>query len=265
MFNDEAMKIIELHEDRISIIQQRLYRDQMDLNEAYMREWRDLNHLIKTGQWNEKATFKGNCYGLKVGDEMYVLQLDSALPFLPNNFYRSFEKTYKEFYATKLLLSLQLRDVIEQFGDGYMRRAAALFIKHYYHNVRMFDLDNKAKQVIINTLRQFLIKDDTVDYLSGFREDAVWNDLWEERGNRTMMYLCPYEKRIFMETEITSQYPRIDNMPGVIEGRIPKTMMSPCPCQEDNVPKGRKNNSCGNSQNSSKKRGRNWESMDNFM
>lgn len=234
MFSDVAMKIIESHEDRIAMIQRRLYRDQMELIEAYKSEWAELNHLIKTGQWDEKAMFKGNCYGIKVDEEIYILQLDTALPFLPNTFYRSFKETSQEFYAIKLIISLQLRDVIEQIGDGPMKSPAALMIKHYYHNVRAFDLDNKAKQVVINTLRRSLIIDDNINRLSFYSEEAIWNDLWENRGNRTMLYLCPCIQRKFFESEVVPKYPRIDNLAGVFEGKIPQNITSQCSPERGN-------------------------------
>lgn len=233
MINAEALKSIEYHEDRIALIQKRLYKEQKALIEAYKSEWAEINNLIKTGHWDEKAVFKGNAYGLKIDDDSYVFQIDAALPFLPNVYYRDFEQSYEEYYAIKLFISLQLRDVIEQIGDGPMKRPAALLIKHYYHNVRVFDLDNKAKQVIINTLKTRLIKDDNINRLPYNSEEALWNDLWNEHGNRTMLYLIPYDDRTLIETKITQQYPRIDNINEVLEGKIPLKSIKFCSSKEN--------------------------------
>jgi len=237
MFSEESLKILQSHENEINLFQQRLYRDQMALNEAYQREWTDLNELIKAGEWDENAVYQGNCYSIKVGEQKYVFQMDAPLPFLPNTFYRSFDKTYKEFYEIKLLLSLQLRDVIEQIGDGFMTYPAALFIRHYYHNVRIFDLDNKSKQVIINSFRKTLLKNDTVDYLTGFREDAIYNEPEVGLANRTMIYLYPYLDSHYMENEIVPKYPRIDNIEGVISGKLCQNMAHPRPQMKDTVSK----------------------------
>jgi len=265
MFSEETLKTIQAHENEIDMLQQRLYRDQMALNEAYQREWADMNGLIEAGQWDESAVYEGNCYGLKVGEEKYIFQLDAPLPFLPNSFYRSFDKTYKEFYATKLLLSLQLRDVIEQIGEGFMDRAATLFIRHYYHNIRTFDLDNKSKQVIINTLRKTLLKNDTIDYLKGFREDAIYNEPEIGSANHTMLYLYPYSESLYMETKIVSKYPRIDNEEGVITGKLCQTISRSRPSKNDIAKKLEESRKQTNNHKTLAKMDNNGINIKNFM
>lgn len=262
MFDEESLRIIRAHENEIDMLQQRLYKDQMDLDEAYQSEWADMNELIHAGQWDEEAVFKGNCYGLKVGEEKYIFQLDAPLPFLPNTFYRSFDKTYKEFYAIKLMLSLQLRDVIEQIGDGPMTSPAALYVRHYYHNVRIFDLDNKSKQVLINTLRRVLLIDDTVNHLTGYREDAVYNESENGADNRTMIYLYPYRDLHYLESEVIPDYARIDNLKGVIVGKLCKITSGQSPLDKDNTLKREVNVS---RRNRSIKKGKVESDMKNFM
>lgn len=235
MFNDDVLTIIKEHENEIDLLQQKLFMTQAALNEAYQRQWAEMNQLIKDGSWDEEALYKGNSYGLKVGHEAYIFQLDVPLPFLPNVFYRSFEKTFKEFYTTKLMLSLQMSDVIEQIGDPPMTAPAALHIRHYYRDVRLFDLDNKSKQVVINTFRKAgLLKDDKVIYLSAYREDAIYNDPQEGTANRTMIYLYQHQDSQFFETEVMPKYFRIDNVKGAVSGELCKRVVKRCPLNEDN-------------------------------
>ncbi|SHN86375.1 MULTISPECIES: hypothetical protein [Desulfitobacterium] len=234
MFNDDVLTIIKEHENEIDLLQQKLFMTQAALNEAYQRQWAEMNQLIKNGLWTEKAVYKGDSYGLKVGREAYVFQLDAPLPFLPNTFYRSFEKTYKEFYTIKLMLTLQMSDVIEQIGDPPMSAPAALHIRHYYRDVRLFDLDNKSKQVVINTFRKAgLLRGDTIIRLAAYREDALCNEDEDGAPNRTMIYLYRHLDSQGFETEILPKYPRIDNLKGVISGEMSKMAVKRCPLSED--------------------------------
>lgn len=225
MFRDKVLNIIKKTEKDIDLLQQRLFYTQAALNESYQRQWAAINQLIKAGLWDEDAVYPGNSYGLKVGHETYVFQLDAPLPFLPNVFYRSFKRTYNEFYTTKTMLTLQLRDVIEQIGDGSMKYPAALHVRHYYKDVKIFDLDNKSKQVLINTFRQILLANDTVNCLTGYYEDAVYNEGEEGTANRTMIYLYQYREGPIYGNELASSYPRIDNIKGVVTGKYCKKIV----------------------------------------
>lgn len=233
-FDDDVLAVIKEYENDIDLLQQKLFRIQAELNETYRRQWAEMNQLIKNGLWAEKAVYKGDSYGLKVGREAYVFQLDAPLPSLPNAFYRNFEKVYKEYYAIKVMLLLQMRGVMEQIGDPPMRYPAALHIRHYYRGCRIFDLDNKSKQVVINTIRSAgLLRDDTFNHLSSYREDAVYNDAEDGVPNRTMIYLCRHMDIQEFEAETVPKYPRIDNIEGVFLGKISEMAMKRRPPSED--------------------------------
>lgn len=224
-------QLVKSHVTKVDMAQERLFNAQLDLIKAYERQWAEMNYLVENGQWDEKAFYLANAYGLKVNEEMYVFQLNAPLPFLPNPYYTRFSKSNEEFMIAKLLIASQLRDVINQVEPELMRQPAALLIKHHHDGTRIFDMDNKAKQVVINTIRQKLIVDDNVNALSFYSEEAIQDD-----ENRTMFYVGPCAKKTFMETEITKLYHRIDHISGVIEGEYPETFFPKCPSGEDNMP-----------------------------
>lgn len=224
-------ELVKSHVSKVDMAQEKLFNAQLDLIKAYERQWAEMNYLVENGQWNEKAFYLANAYGLKVNDSMYVFQLSAPLPFLPNPYYTRFKKSKEEFMAAKLFIASQLRDVINQLEPKQMHQSAALLIKHHHDGTRIFDMDNKSKQVLINSFRQKLIVDDNVKALSFYSEEAI-----QGNENRTMLYLGPYDKRISMETEIAKLYPRIDHIPGVIEGEYPKSFFPKCPSVEDNAP-----------------------------
>lgn len=228
MFYDGFVKY---HADRVDLAQERLFAAQKELIEAYKRQWAEMNYLIENGMWDEKAVYLANSYGLQVDEEMYVFQLNAPLPFLPNPYYMRFNKSREEYVAAKLLIITQLRDVIDQLGPGLISQPAALLIKHYYRDVRIFDMDNKAKQVLINTLRQKLIVDDNVKAFSYYSEEAI-----QAEEDRTMLYLCPAAGRVFMEREIVPRYPRIDHLPEVVTGKHPRDFFPRCPPGENDIP-----------------------------
>lgn len=221
--------LVKSHVNKVDMAQEKLFNAQYNLIRAYERQWAEMNYLIENGQWDGKAVYLGNAYGMKVDIEMYVLQLDMPLPFLPNPYVLRFKENAKEYYLAKQLISEQLRDVIEQLGDGPMLSPAALLIKHYYQKVRIFDLDNKAKQVVINSFKNRLIKDDDIKHLPYYGEEGVVS----KDGNRTMIYLGPDSKRRYMEHEIALKYERIDQLPGVTEGKYPAKFSMQCPPLED--------------------------------
>ena len=263
MFNDDVLTIIKEYENEIDLLHQKLFMTQAALNEAYQRQWAEMNQLIKNGLWTEKAVYKGDSYGMKVGREAYVFQLDAPLPFLPNTFYRSFEKTYKEFYTIKLMLLLQMASVIEQIGDPPMGAPAALHIRHYYRDVRLFDLDNKSKQVVINTFRKAgLLRDDTIIHLAAYREDAIYNDAEDGAANRTMIYLYRHLDSQVFETEMTPKYTRIDNIKGVISGELSKMAVKRCPLSEDYIEQRAREKY---RKEKDKKSDRGYVDMENFM
>lgn len=226
--NEQLMKS---HVTKVDMAQEKLYNAQLELIKAYERQWAEMNYLIENGQWDEKAIYLSNAYGLKIDEEMYVFQLSAHLPFLPNPYYTRFKKSKEEFMAAKLLIISQFREVINQLRPELMRQPAALLIKHHHNGTRIFDMDNKAKQVVINSLRQKLIVDDNVKALSYYSEEAIQGD-----ENRTMLYLGPHSNRMLMETVITQHYLRIDDSPGVVEGKYPRTFFPKCPSEEDNNP-----------------------------
>ena len=225
-------ELVKLHVNKVDMAQEQLFKAQFDIIKAYERQWAEMNYLIENGQWDEKAFYLANAYGLKVDEEMYVFQLNAPLPFLPNPFYTRFKKSKEEFMAAKLLVSAQLQDVISQLEPEKMRQPAALLIKHHYSYKRIFDMDNKAKQVVINTLRQKLIEDDNVKALAYYSEEAI-----QGNEDRTMLYLGPYSKRISMETEISSKYHCIDHLSESVEGKYPGIFPSECPPLVDDIPK----------------------------
>jgi hypothetical protein len=216
-------ELVKPHVNKVDTIQQRLFDAQFDLIKAYERQWTEMNYLIENGQWDEKAVLVANAYGLKVGEEMYIFQLDTALPFLPNTYYSRFKQYHGDFVAAKLLVSLQLRDVIRQIGDGLMQEPAMLMIRHYYHGVKIFAMQNKAKQVLMNTFRQKLMVDDSYKSLSWYSEEAI-----RDTENRTMVYLCPQTKKSAMLNEIAPAYPRINDIPGVIVGNYSPIVKESC-------------------------------------
>jgi hypothetical protein len=224
-------ELVKPHVNKVETIQQRLFDAQFDLIKAYERQWAEMNYLVENGKWDEKAFYLANAYGLKIDDEMYVFQLSAPLPFLPNPYYSRFNKSKDEYMAAKLLIWAQLRDVINQLKPKQMQQPSALLIKHHHDGTKNFDLDNKAKQVIINTIRQKLIADDNVKTLPLYFEEAIEGD-----ENRTMLYLGPHSQWILMATEVTRRYPRIDHISGVIEGKYPGTFFPKCPSGEDNIP-----------------------------
>ncbi|MDR3542719.1 MAG: hypothetical protein P4L69_17415 [Desulfosporosinus sp.] len=221
-------ELVKSHVNKVDLAQERLFKAQLDLIKAYERQWAEMNYLVENGQWDGKPFYLANAYGIKVTDEMYVFQLSAPLPFLPNPYYTKFKKSREEFMTAKLLVSAQFRDVINQLDPEQMRQPAALLIKHHHDGTRSFDLDNKAKQVVINTIRQKLIADDNVKTLPLYYEEAI-----QGNENRTMLYLGPHAKWIYMETEIAKRYPRIDHLPGVIEGKYPGTFFPKCPSGKD--------------------------------
>ena len=230
MFDNE---LIDFHEARTEESLRKLFSAQAELIEAYQMQWSEMNYLIQEGQWPEKLIYPGNAYGMQADVETYVLQLDMPLPFLPNPYVRRFKESSKEYFNAKLLISKQLHDVIEKLGKDQLYSSAALLVKHYYQKVRIFDLDNKAKQVVINSLKQRLILDDNIQRLPYYSEEAIKS----EDGNRTMLYLGPASKKQYMEYELALKYDRIDHLPGVIESKYPASFRLQCPASEDKTQK----------------------------
>ena len=228
MFYDGFVKY---HADKVDMAQEKLFAAQKELIEAYKRQWAEMNYLIENELWSEKAVYSAAAYGLKVDNEMYVFQLNAPLPFLPNPYYMRFKKSREEFVVAKLLISLQLLDVINQMGPEPIGQSAALMIRHYYSgNVRLFDMDNKAKQVLINTFRGKLIVDDNAESFSYYSEKAI-----RGQADRTMLYLCPEPDSPLMEMEIAPRYPRIDHLPEVITGKYPQDFHSHNPSYVDTM------------------------------
>ena len=224
-------EFVKFHANKVDMVQEQLFNVQMDLIKAYERQWAEMNYLIENGYWDKKAFYLANAYGLKIDDEMYVFQLNASLPFLPNPYYTRFKKSREEFMAAKMLVWGQLRDVINQLEVKQLRQPAALLIKHYHDGTRIFDMDNRAKQVVINSLRPDIIADDNVQSLPFYSEEAI-----QAEENRTMLYLGPYSKRVYIEDEIVKLYPKINNLLVVVEGKYPGTFFPECPSGMDNTP-----------------------------
>lgn len=246
-------KVLKYYADSIDQAQEELFTAQRRLIEIYKQQWMEMNYLVNIGHWPEKAVYLANAYALKVDDETYIFQLNAPLPFLPNPYYMRFKKSRDEFIAAKLFISLQLLDVIKQLECKPIERPVALIIKHYYSgNVRLFDIDNKAKQVVINTFRNRLINDDNVKSLSYYSEEGI-----HDMEDRTMLYLGLAEKRLLLETEIASQYPRIDHLPEVIVSKHPADYYPQCPPGRDISSKGDNDNPDNQEEKFVKNRG--WE------
>ncbi|MGE5543687.1 MAG: hypothetical protein ACM3UW_01815, partial [Bacillota bacterium] len=198
-------KELKRYADKIDLAQIDLYLAQRELIEAYKEQWSEMNRIIDAGEWPEKAVFPANACGLKLDEVLYVFQIDAPLPFLPNPYYWRFKEHHEEFLAAKLLVSLQLRNVIKQLNAKVIDQPAALHTRHYYNDaVRLFDMDNKAKQVITNSFRGVLLEDDSSKTLPFFSEEAI-----RANWNRTMIYLGPYSERHLIETEIADKYPTV--------------------------------------------------------
>lgn len=227
MFNENE-SLIKYHINKIDMALEQLFKAQLDLIKAYKLQWAEMNYLIENGFWNEKAIYLSNAYGLKADKEVFVFQLNAPLPFLPNPYYMRFKESKDEFIAAKLLINLQLRDVINQLEPKTMSQPAALMIKHYYSDVKIFDMDNKAKQVLINTFREKLIVDDNVRSFSYYSEEAI-----QDEDNRTMLYIGPVSEKRFIEDEIVSQYKRIDHLSEAVSGKHPEKFFPSCPRSED--------------------------------
>lgn len=193
----------------------------LKLIDLYKEQWEEVNAL---GVQEDEARYKGNSYGLKK-DGAFIFQLDGPLPRITKQEFvdqDAYVKKVRNFIVTRLSSVCRKMDQIENLEMYNV--PVAIIIVHYYSlgMNRAFDMDNKEKSVIINTLKGFLYKNDTVKEVSYVAEIA--KPINSEP--RTMVYVGPTERATYMLHNTVNKYSRIDNLANVFTGDVPKLVVA---------------------------------------
>jgi len=53
-------ELIKAHVNKVDMAQERLFNAQLDLINAYERQWAEMNYLIENGYWDKKAFYLAN-------------------------------------------------------------------------------------------------------------------------------------------------------------------------------------------------------------
>ena len=209
---------------KLEQLEQEINRKNMELRQAhlklidlYVEQWKEIN---ASGMWEDELRYKGNAYGLKE-DSIFIFQINGPLPRIIKQDLMDqgvYVKKARNFIVGRL--SSVCRKMSKMENLEKYKVPVAIIIVHYYNlNMnRVFDMDNKEKSAIINTLRGVLYKEDTVKEVSFTAEIARPID----SEPMTMVYVGPTERSIYMLQNTICEYPRIDNLANVIIGDAPR-------------------------------------------
>lgn len=194
-----------------------LTRVQLDILEIYYKQWdMVINSNWFAGKPDDKSW--GNAYGLRV-DDMHIFQLDGILPRIERPIRKH---NYKHYSTFRQFINARLSNVCSQLKPKAYDVPVAIVVVHYYNGNRLFDVDNREKEIIINTLKRHLYRDDTCNRLTFFAEKSIKTS----DEPRTMIYVGPEKEVISMIEKTIFDYPQIDCMDGVFESNYPLLYMA---------------------------------------
>lgn len=193
-----------------------LFKLQTEIINFYKKQWEEMNDLIAHG-YSEEPNYIANAYGLKVKD-FHIIQLDGMLPRIPkHNIHK-----YREHYGiAKRFISSRIMDICKNLNCKCYKEPVALIVMHYHTGNRLFDVDNKEKQIIFNSLKGWLFKDDDWEHLQ-FASEGVGEICTEPR---TMLYIGPASEVAYMIKTLINEFKRIENLPNVVKGSLAEKMI----------------------------------------
>jgi len=204
--------LFDYHQDKIEKLYKKLFQCQMDIIDAYNTQWEEVNDLIEKGQI-EVTEYEADAFGLKT-DDMYIFQLDGHLPFIPNY---NIKDNYKHYKKSRLFISSRLNDVCNKIGTELIPPPVGIIIA-VHHYGKIFDVNNFECQLIVNTFKRRLYKDDNIRIVPFMIQMAIPTS----DKLRTMIYVGSKEYIATNVLDIAEEYHRIDTLPGAVAGNIPR-------------------------------------------
>ena len=131
-----------------------------------------------------------------------MYQLDGVLPRLNYKEERKSATTAK--YSIKTALTCVCRQMYEKNKIEMFRVPTTVIIVHGFNSEtnRVFDMDNREKSVIINSLKGYLFKDDTLNDISYFTEIAKEVSY----SPKTMVFVAAAKLHLFLLSEIVPTF-----------------------------------------------------------
>lgn len=180
-------------------LEKQVLKAQARLVEAYKRTWSEINYLVEQGVFPGIAvSYPYDAFGCWLEEqEMCIIQVEGLLPFIPSYSGKVIEDSYKDYLDCKAFFSARIRDVAEKMKQHSYNEPVALFIKYYLSPfTKQFDFDNRSKSFLINSIKGFIIKDDSWNHVAMCQEEAKIH----KDADRTMIYIVPYRQALSSKT-----------------------------------------------------------------
>lgn len=206
--------LFDVYQKRISSKLVELGKIELDILELYEGQWIEVNQMMEKGILQD-CNYDANAYGLKVNDSLFVFQLDGLLPFLSSHEPYYIKDSRKHHSASRSFIVRRLKNICSKFNVSFIQPPVGIAII-YYGGRKSYDVDNKHKRMIINSVKGSLFKDDTREILSTNIEKYIPSE-----HEKTLIFVGAAD---IIESELNTLVKRhndIKTYPDVIVGDIP--------------------------------------------
>jgi hypothetical protein len=204
----------DIYQDRISSQLIELGKVENNIIEIYNSQWMDVNSMIEKGEITDRD-YVANSYGLKINDNLFAFQLDGLLPFMSSKLPYHIREGRKTYNASRYFIIGRLKSVCAKLKPSQIKAPVGVAVIHYGGR-KLFDIDNRQKKIIINSLKFHLYKDDTFDIL-----DLVIEKHIQSSEEKTMIFVGESDNILMNLHSLINQHSDIKKHPNAVVGDIP--------------------------------------------
>lgn len=214
--------LFDVYQSRISSKLVELGKVELDILELYQNQWVEVNEMMGKGDLQD-CNYDANAYGLKVNDSLFVFQLDGLLPFISSHEPYYIKDSRKHHSTSRRFIVRRLKNICSKLNAAFIQSPVGIAII-YYGGRKSYDVDNKHKRMIINSVKGSLFKDDTRETVSINIEKYI-----SFEQEKTLIFIGEAD---IIESELNvleKQYNDIKTHQNVVVGDIPFVIRNPDP------------------------------------